>query len=94
MLNKVKRLRIESLIRVIGWGLIVFWAQWRFVVDSATTPYLIIDEERIYSELTSFEYPSIQLYTVLDAVQSSLCLVPCEFGRISVFENFYDKNFM
>ena len=35
-----------------------------------------------------------EAYTVFDAVQSPLCLVPpCEIGRISVFEKFFNKKF-
>ena len=34
----------------------------------------------------------IKIYTVFDAVHSLLCLVPCEFRRISVFEKIFNKN--
>ena len=36
-------------------------------------------------------YLNKDLNTVFDAVQSPLCLIPCEFGRILVFEFLYKK---
>ena len=35
----------------------------------------------------------IQVNTVFDAVQSPLCLVPCEIGRILVFEKIFNNFF-